>query len=1542
MDDSTRLSEGDLPTSTLVGDAPVGAVIAGYRVEEITGAGGMGVVYRAVEPELGRQVALKLISPSYAADARFRRLLQEESRAAAALEHPNVVPIYRTGEEDGQLFIAMRFVDGASLHELVGRLGRLPVGRAVRIVSRVADALDAAHAAGLVHRDVKPANILISDPDGDEQVYLSDFGLSVRTADGAATAGRMAGTLGYCPPEQIRGEPVDARSDVYALGCVLFHALTGREPYPAGEAEAKVAAHLTQPPPRVSDAVPELPRRLDEVIARALAKRPEERFGSAGALAAAARDARSDVLLCRHPDDEGAAATVTDRLRAAGLEARPAGVEVADEMLAAHACYVVVGRAGLGHWSAGALAAAAEVLHADRAFLLACVLLPGAPDPFDPSMAFFADRPLVDLRAGIEETHAGDDLLRPLGAAPRAPSRAADAGRCPYRGLEAFSEHDAEVFFGRDQDVARLLAKLRRTRFLAVLGASGSGKSSLVRAGLMPALREDAPDLRVVALTPGERPLAALAAALGGLGIPAPSEDDLLRDARALQVAVVRAGRLLILVDQLEEAFSLTADPRERRAFLDALVHTATIPGGATTVVLAMRSDFYAQTAGHSALRALIAAEQYLVGPLSREGLCQAVEEPALRAGLELEPGLTRRILADVTERPGALPLLEHLLLELWRRRRGRLLTLEAYAAAGGVEGALAKRANAVYGGFAAGEQAIARRVLLRLTQPGEGTEDTRRRARLEELATDAGERPSVEGVVGALSEARLLTLDTDGPTGASTVEVAHEALIRGWPRLRGWIDEDREALRLQRRLTDAVAEWSAAGRDEALFYRGASLAAWQDRPLGDLNPLEREFLAAGRRLADRERTARRRRVRLAIGGLVAALAAVGVGAGFAVVQRNDAQDQRVIALSRQIAGSSTLTRPRDPELAVLLAERAYSAKPTVEAEEALRQAVHESRVRGGLRLPGELPIATVGADGGAVVVASESGQLRRWDPVADPRGSSPTLIGRWDGGINAVAGVPGGFVTGGADGAVVRWGESSSVAPLVVAKVPGAINDLGSSPDGRRVVVAGDEGLWDIDLTTGRRRLISAGPFYDATFDPLSGGYLSTAPTQTSLQRWRPGVREPETLSISGGAQSLTLSPDGRLLAVAASDGVHVLRMGPRPRAIFVEEMEGGANGVSFAPGGRHLVVAGGDGRVLVLTIGGDVLIHMNGHEGSVGDVVATGASRVVSVANDGTARSWDWATGLDRELRGHAPARGGAVFGPDARVTITEADGSSSIWDPGRDSVRRLLPPVGEAAAATAVADRSAIVAAADGRIVVRAASGAELASWPLDGFPFTLAYDRTGDRVAAALLDGRVVVATIGRAAPPAVVDRHRSAAFAVAFSPADGTLASGGRDGTVKVWRRPGGSRVVGRHGGQAFGVAFSADGRWLASASADRTVRVWDLTGRDQPRVLRDHTAFVLNVAFADDQRLVSRGLDGLRVWDWRRGAVLLTVPEAEGDAPIDVRGSAPAIVHVGSDGVVRVSHCDVCGPIEDVRELARQRSTRDLSETERNDFNIEP
>ena len=323
--------------------------------------------------------------------------------------------------------------------------------------------------------------------------------------------------------------------------------------------------------------------------------------------------------------------------------------------------------------------------------------------------------------------------------------------------------------------------------------------------------------------------------------------------------------RYCLVVDQFEEVFTLCHERSERVQFFENLRYAATIADGRTLILLTMRLDFMPQAAQYTELADILSSHQFLVGPMEEAELRRVIEEPAHLVGLRLEEGLVDTILNDVGREPGALPLLEHALLQLWERRSAdHVMTLHGYRESGGVQGALAQRADMIFDGFPPDQQAVTRRLMLRLTSPGEDTEDTRRRAALDELWTRREEQGSVEHVVAELAAARLLTTSMDA-SGERQVDVAHEALIRGWPRLRRWIDEDRAGLRTHRRITEGTQEWLRMQRDESTLFRGARLAQaheWREQHHDDLNDLEREFLDASHTRQVREAEAEQARQR--------------------------------------------------------------------------------------------------------------------------------------------------------------------------------------------------------------------------------------------------------------------------------------------------------------------------------------------------------------------------------------------------------------------------------------------------------------------------------------------------------------------------------------------------------------------------------------------------------------------------------------------------------------------------------------------------------
>ena len=437
----------------------------------------------------------------------------------------------------------------------------------------------------------------------------------------------------------------------------------------------------------------------------------------------------------------------------------------------------------------------------------------------------------------------------------------------------------------------------------------------------------------------------------------------------------------------------------------------------------------------------------------------------------------------------------------------------------------------------------------------------------------------------------------------------------------------------------------------------------------------------------------------------------------FALIQRNDANDQRDVATSRQLAGSSALARQRDPELATLLAESAYAASPTVEAEESLRQGVHDSKIRAELRMPDELALAAVPIPPGRMAVASESGNLRVWDAAKDPRGAAPRLVGKWPGGIGALAATPAGYVTGANDGAIVLWpGRDAPGPPERIASVKGRPIDMHAMPGGDRVIVATDSGAFLVGLTDHRVQRVAGGILNDAIPDPTAGGYLIAGGPDGSLQRVGGGSSSPTPIALDGLARSLAISPDRTLLAVAASDGVDVLRLGARPTTVFSAPVTGGANDVAWSDDGERLAAAGGSGAVRVFDREGRLLSQMTGHEGSVITVGWAGPTTAVSVGTDGTVRRWDVTAGVENQLRGLTlPLAGGVTFDDGgSRVAIVGADGSAESWTPGRPGTRPLLPPVPPGGVASGAAAGGLVaVGLFDGRVIVRDASGTELAS-------------------------------------------------------------------------------------------------------------------------------------------------------------------------------------------------------------------------------------
>lgn len=1426
-------------------ESKTNSTIKGYTLTERIGQGGFGEVYKARQKLVERDVAIKIIKPSFASQPDFVRRFEKEAQLIARLEHPFIVPLYDFWRDHDGAYLVMRYLRGGNLRHAL-REGAYELDATVRMIEQIASALATAHRNNIIHRDLKPENILL-DEDGNH--YLADFGIAKDNTikQGNHTSlDQIRGTPDYLSPEQGRNEPITPRTDVYSLGVVLYEILTGEHPFPNLSGVERLFKHLNDPLPLIENRQFSNLDGINEVIQQATAKNPADRYEDVLAL----------VVALRHIAELGQPEQPANLVELF----TPREQEVLQHMIAGKSNREIAGLLFITvdtvRWYLKQLYKKLRVRNRVQAIARARELdLVFAPD----------DQTSVTVAGNLDS-----------------PATYLMNVNNPYKGLHAFQASDAQDFFGREKITEKLIARLAESdqlsRFLAIVGPSGSGKSSLVKAGLIPALWQgklSGSDRWFIAeLMPGNRPLDELEVALMRIAANQGGNlhEQLTRDSNGLlrvaQLILPDDGsELVIVIDQFEEVFTLVEDEAERQHFLNLLHAAVTGSRSRVRVVITLRADFYGHPLAYQDFGELVRDRMETILPLSAQELESAIVNPAKRIGMAFEEGLPATIASEVLYQPGALPLLQYALTELCDQRAGNTLTHQGYLQIGGTVGALAKRAEGMFNDFSDDAQEFVRQVFLRLVTLGEGVEDTRRRIPRSELDSISDDPDLLSEFMDVFASARLISMDHDPFTREPTLELAHESILREWERLRGWIDTSRDDIRRQRQLTSLTNEWLMAAKDQSFLLRGSRLtqfSEWMSQTEIVIAQAEQDFLSASiaahqrqaqeaeqrqmREAALERRAIRRLRWLVAVFAGATGIAIVlsillGVAFNAAQQQRNNAEQQRRVAVSRELAAAAITNLDVDPERSMLLALHGLAEAETREAENALHQAFanlhiehtlteHTARVRR--------------------IAYSPDGQL---------------------------------FATASWDGTAIIWNAETNHALLTLSAHAGPVQDVAFSPDGTQLVTGGADGL-------------------AFTWDVANGEQLLTLAGHSN-----------QTVAFHQGVVTVQYAPDGSLIATGGTDGS--VRVWDAETGEQVREIQGDAAvlSVDFSLDGQQLVTGNWNGLAVIWEVSsGEEIMPLTPSQEIVSITYSPDGTMVAgSAGSEGVARIWDAESGEELlTLRGHEGVLDGIAFSPDSqRIATASWDGSVRVWD--ANTGQELLRLDGHSGNVDGVAFHP------DGIQLASASSDSTVRIWNtapsyelftitagIFGPPTMMSLSPDGSLLATGqFLDGPTEVrlwdAHTGTHLRSLEIPENVNADDTIrevqnlSFSP-DGTyLAAATSVGEVYLWTVDSGThtRTFAGHTGWVWGLDFSPDGLRLVSAGEDATAKVWDVQSGEVLMTFEGHASFVWSANFnPDGTRIVTASRDNsTKVWDATTGAELLTWQDEGGFGNWDARYS---------------------------------------------------
>ncbi len=1102
-----------------------------------------------------------------------------------------------------------------------------------------------------------------------------------------------------------------------------------------------------------------------------------------------------------------------------------------------------------------------------------------------------------------------------------------DDALCPYIGLDPFDTAAQNLFFGREPLIKNMVERLQSNRFLAVSGPSGSGKTSLVLAGLIPKLQAGAiPNshewLYLPPLVPGSDPIASLVRLLrtpdNTSGWPAETTRHLLESAETLTNLIERRSQektAVFVVDQFEEVFTLCQDQNRRQAFIDNLLHLARAQGNKHVLILTMRTDLESNLLRTAEFQTVYSAAQLRVTTMNASELRQAIQQPAELVGLKFEEGLVEQLVSDVLGEPAALPLLQFTLLKLWGMRSRNRVTWEAYKQLGGGRDALANTADKLYNALNPAEQLIARRTLLKMVRPTQGLDVVRNRVQRQQLYEPTIGQARVDYVVNHFVRERLLRLTPGESPDNDQLEIAHEALVRNWPRLIGWLEEDRVFLRHRLRLTEMAEQWDALDRDESALLRGLVLEEAQQ--YADLSELEKTFVAASltavkkeelEREAARQRELDQARLfarRLSI--LVVALAFVFfIALGFALLARRNAviadqnaqaaQDNAATAVANEAAAEyAQATAEANAQIAAqnaALAETAQTeaeanaaAAATAEVEANVQRFIAEdereiaeqnAQAAENARATAEANEARAAANA-RLASAREMAAASLSQLSSDPQLS--LLLALEAVNITTAAGEP---PPAEATDALYRSVQGSQQV-FTLAGHTGPVNDAAVSPDGRWLATASDDATVKIwNAATGQEVHTLAGhsaPVTSLAFSPAST-HLATGSSDSLIIVWDVAagtlVRAMRG-EDDGGVRALAFHPDGERVAAGYEAGTaRVWNFVTGASLLRQFEHNNPVNAVAFVPDGSAFATAG-QGGIIVLQnsasgipiISFDAEYDTAGQPVPVNDIAISPDGELIAAAKaNGVARIWDGET-LIATLPGHTGAVTAVAFDANGtRLVTAGADSSAKVWDLA--AKRAILTLSGHTGALTAVGFYS------------------------------------SGERLVTASVDGTARIWNAETGLEPLVLTDHRAGVNSLRYGPDGTVIATASNDQTVRIWDSATGEvrQLLTAFSSAVNTAAFHPTQPILATASQDTIVRLFDLTTNDLLEPLYFHPDIVNDLAFnPDGSLLATAGHDGeARLWDTATNKVTMVLTH---DAPVNtVTFSADGALLAATSGEV--------------------------------------